>query len=100
MKFIVTFVDNKLSTTIRLNKRNAAYAALSVIVILAVTLVITLLRRTINRSLYAERQQTLSLVAGTAADIADRNTAMTWNIAEYVTSSLVYNLKFSDDVES
>ena len=70
------------------------------IVILAVTLVITLLRRTINRSLYAERQQTLSLVAGTAADIADRNTAMTWNIAEYVTSSLVYNLKFSDDVES
>ena len=100
MKFIVTFVDNKLSTTIRLNKRNAAYAALSVIVILAVTLVITLLRRTINRSLYAERQQTLSLVAGTAADIADRNTAMTWNMAEYVTSSLMHGLKFSDDIES
>ena len=82
------------------NKRNTSYAVLAVVVIVAVTLIITLLRKTINRSLYAERQQTMSLVAGTAADIADRNTAMTWDLAEYVTSSLVHGLKFSDDIES
>ena len=84
----------------RLNNNKITYVAVTFFVIVAITGIISLLSRTINRSLYAERQQTLSLVAGTAADIADRNTAMTWNMAEYIVSSLTHGLKFTDDIES
>ena len=74
----------------------AAIAAIIAVVVCALFLLVN----RINKSVYAERQDSLSLVARTAADVINQNARTEWEVCDMAFNSISRRLKTMQDVDA